>query len=220
MTEQGTSARAERADAAAARLPWSVCAAEDGDWLIFLDLARNRYRAVSLASAPEIAGVRSIGAPGARSDALVREGLVTSPSRNGESAAWRQSGDADWRDLLMTISAALWARRVVKQGALLEAFCRLSEVKARLGKAAPSPGAAVSAYARFAAARIWIPAAFVCLFDSLTLMRFLLASGVRADLVFGVRSRPFAAHCWVEADGEILDDGGEACHSFVEIVRV
>ncbi len=224
MIEQRTSARSRRADVAAVRLPWSVCAAADGDWLIFLDLARNRYRAIKLVTAPKILNVGNnegdFVVDDVHREALVREGLIASPSRQRQFKAGAGYNRPSWRDFIVTMDAALWARRIVKHGALLEAFSRLSEAKARVRGIAPNPETATLIHARFASARIWIPAAYVCLFDSLSLMRFLLANGVCADLVFGVRGRPFAAHCWVEACGEILDDGGEECRSFVEIVRV
>ncbi|MEQ1818599.1 MAG: lasso peptide biosynthesis B2 protein [Terricaulis sp.] len=128
--------------------------------------------------------------------------------------------EATFGDVCSLAFAALWARRVVRRGALLQAFGALSAAKARIVPDARSLDYARRVHARFVAARIWLPARYVCLFDSLCLMRVLLAQGVKADLVFGVRGRPFAAHCWVECESEILDEGGEACASFVEIVRV
>lgn len=226
MIDGRTSARVRRADEPAApmlRLPWSVCAVAHGDWLIFLDLARNRYQATTLDQAPELvsSGPNQIDLTReSRQHSLLREGLVSVVTREHQPAPHRRIDQVTWRDLFLTIAASIWASRIVRRGALLEAFYRLSERKARLGKSVPDLATAALNHSRFAAARIWFPAAYVCLFDSLALMRFLLARDVRADLVFGVRSRPFAAHCWVEVDGIILDDGGEACHSFAEIARV
>lgn len=227
MTNGQTSARIARADeptTPTVRLPWSVCAVAHGDWLIFLDLARNRYQATALSAVPEFTVCRAqdvaMIVPKSRRDTFAREGLVTAVTREHQPALRLHRDHVCWRDMLLMVGASIWARRIVKRGALLEAFHRLSARKAHLGKDALDLSTATLIHSRFAAARIWIPAAYVCLFDSLALMRFLLARGVRADLVFGVRSRPFAAHCWVEVDGIILDDGGEACHSFAEIVRV
>jgi hypothetical protein len=226
VTDGQTSARITRADGARApmvRLPWGVCAVAHGDWLIFLDLARNRYQAMALTEAPELVACAVnqavLIAEESRRHALLREGLVAVATREDQPVPGRHVDQVSWRDLLLAVAASMWARGIVKRGALLEAFHHLSERKARLGKRPPDFPTARLNHSRFAAARIWIPAAYVCLFDSLALMRFLLARGVRADLVFGVRSRPFAAHCWVEVDGVILDDGGEACHSFAEITR-
>lgn len=227
MTETATLAREERAsDLVPARLAPNVRAAVDGDWVIFLDLGRNRYRAVSLAAAPPIEGVpRSPGAgrpsPALR-QALEREGLLVASPCADRDALFSQASvstrQALIKDLWLAARAALWARRIVRQGALPEAFIWL--VRAKRNRALEvSLERASAVHARFAAARIWIPAPYVCLFDSLCLMRFLLAHGLGADLVFGVRARPFAAHCWVECEGAVLDDGGEACASFAEIAR-
>ncbi|HTX04332.1 MAG TPA: lasso peptide biosynthesis B2 protein [Steroidobacteraceae bacterium] len=42
-----------------------------------------------------------------------------------------------------------------------------------------------------------------CLLDSLTLLHFLGADGICPDWVFGVKTEPFDAHCWVQ-QGEVL----------------
>lgn len=228
MTESSTLAREQRAsDLVLARLAPNVRAAVDGDWIIFLDLGRNRYRAVSLAKAPPIEGVPRTSGTGKPSlslrRTLEREGLlVASPRADGSAVVSQTSAStrqASIKDLWLAACAALWARRIVRQGALLEAFTWLGGAKYNRALKV-SFACASGVYARFAAARIWIPAAYVCLFDSLCLMRFLLAHGLGADLVFGVRARPFAAHCWVECEGVVLDDGGETCASFAEIARV
>lgn len=230
MTERLASASIRHADADscspdnAARLCWGVRAAIDDDWLIFLDVARNRYRAIKYSAAPSIAGIGGPTAVNVDNEptwrALAREGLVSSPSRAQVAERPLAQSAATVGEVLSLALAALWARRIVRSGALLEAFGVLSGAKARLSSDSRDVSKALGAHARFAAARIWIPARYVCLFDSLCLMRVLLAQRVSADLVFGVRGRPFAAHCWVECEGEILDDGGEACSSFVEIVRI
>jgi len=45
-----------------------------------------------------------------------------------------------------------------------------------------------------------------CLSYSYFLARRLLLSGVNAQLVVGVRTRPFYSHAWVEVDGEVAND--------------
>ncbi len=45
-----------------------------------------------------------------------------------------------------------------------------------------------------------------CLLDSLTLLHFLAAEGVHPDWVFGVKTEPFDAHCWVQQDEVLLND--------------
>lgn len=226
MTEAATLARSTRASGPEiARLAPNVRAAVDGDWIIFFDIARNRYRAASRASAPPIEGLAASPQSPALSQslqaALERDGLLAPSHRHDASAMTERTLSApraSFKQVLIVARAALWARRVVRTGALLEAFAWLG--RAKCGRTLDtSLHHALGVHHCFTAARIWIPDPYVCLFDSLCLMRFLLAHGLKADLVFGVRARPFAAHCWVECDGIILDDGGEDCASFAEIAR-
>ena len=44
-----------------------------------------------------------------------------------------------------------------------------------------------------------------CLLDSLALLEFLAAHGVRAQWVIGVRVRPFAAHSWLQHQQWVLN---------------
>ncbi|MEZ5973113.1 MAG: lasso peptide biosynthesis B2 protein [Hyphomonadaceae bacterium] len=226
MTDGHASARVARADAPVAsklRLPWGVCAVAHGDWVIFLDLARNRYQAASLTQAAGLISVPAHEATGGSEQnwqGLAQAGLVSRATRSEQPTPYRSDVRLTWRDLALLARACIWAGRIVKRGAILEAFYHLRRRKAGLPNGVGDLAEARPVYSRFAAARIWFPASYVCLFDSLALSRFLIGQGVCSDLVFGVRSRPFSAHCWVEVDGVVLDDGGEDCHSFAEIARV
>lgn len=52
----------------------------------------------------------------------------------------------------------------------------------------------------------WAPRQEACLYRSFMLLRFLEEHGRDANWVFGVRTRPFEAHCWVQAGGVVLND--------------
>jgi hypothetical protein len=52
----------------------------------------------------------------------------------------------------------------------------------------------------------WIPGQGLCLWRAYVLRRFLRAGGLDADWVFGVRTCPFSAHCWLQAGDLLLDD--------------
>lgn len=67
----------------------------------------------------------------------------------------------------------------------------------------------------FRHARRYVPIETSCLLDSISLVRFLARRGLLSDLVFGVTHNPFAAHCWVQAEGFILNDtvGNVAAHT-------
>lgn len=59
---------------------------------------------------------------------------------------------------------------------------------------------------QFARARRYVPIEPICLLDSLALLRFLSRRGLSANIVFGVTSEPFAAHCWVQAGDMALNE--------------
>jgi hypothetical protein len=69
----------------------------------------------------------------------------------------------------------------------------------------------------------WIPYAPVpgkCLLRSFMLLRLLQRKGFQADWVFGVRTWPFAAHCWLQAGDTVLDDFAERLDLFEPILVV
>ncbi len=45
-----------------------------------------------------------------------------------------------------------------------------------------------------------------CLFQSLALLEFLAGYGIFPDWVFGVKMKPFVAHCWLQTHGVVLND--------------
>jgi len=45
-----------------------------------------------------------------------------------------------------------------------------------------------------------------CLFDSLTLSKFLFSYGIYPNVVFGVDTNPFAAHCWLQEGSIVIND--------------
>jgi hypothetical protein len=59
-----------------------------------------------------------------------------------------------------------------------------------------------------------------CLFDALSLHEFLSAYGVYARWVFGVQARPFAAHCWLQLDGVVLNDTVQHVRRYTPIMIV
>jgi hypothetical protein len=52
----------------------------------------------------------------------------------------------------------------------------------------------------------WVPFQGQCLYRAYTLRRYLRAADLDAHWVFGVRTWPFAAHCWLQVDDLLLDD--------------
>lgn len=59
-----------------------------------------------------------------------------------------------------------------------------------------------------------------CLYDSLALIEFLARYGIYPDWVFGVQTRPFAAHCWVQHDDMVCNDTVEHVTGYTPIMVV
>jgi hypothetical protein len=59
-----------------------------------------------------------------------------------------------------------------------------------------------------------------CLFDALSLSEFLAGYGVFPNWVFGVQSRPFAAHCWLQLGGVLLNDTIDRVKRYTPIMVV
>jgi hypothetical protein len=74
--------------------------------------------------------------------------------------------------------------------------------------------------AAFRAARRLVPIAPNCLTDSLALAAFMATRGISADLVFGVKLDPFAAHCWLQNRHAILNDGADGVTDFTPIMVI
>jgi Transglutaminase-like superfamily len=59
-----------------------------------------------------------------------------------------------------------------------------------------------------------------CLLDSLTLLHFLNAEGIHPDWVFGVKTEPFDAHCWVQLGEVLLNDIPDRVRQYSPILLV
>jgi hypothetical protein len=59
-----------------------------------------------------------------------------------------------------------------------------------------------------------------CLHDSLAVLEFLARHEIFPSWVFGVRARPFAAHCWVQHADVVFNDSVEHARSYTPIMVV
>jgi hypothetical protein len=95
--------------------------------------------------------------------------------------------------------------------------------KALLGSQAPPPDLQhvrklVEAFTRY---RIFLfSSKDECLYDSLALIEYLARHGVYPDWVFGVQTRPFYAHCWVQYGGVVFNDTVEHVSGYTPIMVV
>lgn len=205
-----------------------VRACVEGGEVIFLDLRRDRYWRVSKAAAPAIANVVAAGSAKA-APTLVGHSLIRPrENENGAGVAAQTYRKPRAALELSDVAASTLGMRLAFFWSCLAASLilrsrRLDALFALLGswkRRANEPTRAMSADASaFEALRPWWPAQRVCLFDSIALNFFLRARGHAPDLVVGVRTGPFAAHCWVEADGVVVGDTLEQCVAFTPIAR-
>lgn len=68
--------------------------------------------------------------------------------------------------------------------------------------------------------RPYYPRAYLCLFDSLALVRFLARFGVFPQWVYGVRLEPFGAHCWVQSGNVVVNDVVDNVGRYTPIMSV
>lgn len=66
----------------------------------------------------------------------------------------------------------------------------------------------------------WLPFQGVCLYRAFLLRRVLRWRGHRVRWVFGVRTWPFLAHCWLQAGDVVLDDAAERLVAFTPIMEL
>ncbi|HVS78353.1 MAG TPA: lasso peptide biosynthesis B2 protein [Steroidobacteraceae bacterium] len=59
-----------------------------------------------------------------------------------------------------------------------------------------------------------------CLLDSLTLLHFLGGEGIHPDWVFGVKTEPFDAHCWIQQGDTLLNDVPDRVRQYSPILVV
>lgn len=107
--------------------------------------------------------------------------------------------------------AEAWADALVFRKRALHQLVRPPRLHPRAGARA-----AVIA-ADFAAALPWAPANGACLQRAFQLRRRLARRGVATDWVFGVRTWPFAAHCWLQIEDRVIGDRLERVRAYTPI---
>lgn len=199
-----------------------VHACRSSDLIIFLDVGRDRYFATP-GDAWELDArqrtLRACNEGGLRWGAeLLAQGLVRETAAAVEVMPHRSSLNiVSLPKAPAYIAALLWAGAALDRRRGLRRA--IEELSKRRAHTPVDPLRARSEAALFASWRPLWPRAFVCLHDTLALAWFLSARQAHCEIVFGVQARPFAAHCWAEACGEILNDEAEYCAAFDVILR-
>lgn len=204
-----------------------------GDEAVFLDLRRDRYFRLT----GEVANLlwRLVSAPNepveySWSERLVRTGLLRPCSRPGSVSPTRATAierslveQSDHGALSLSLVPALALAVVQVRRRLGRGELRQLVVEHRSASRLDSPltdQAAERWAVKFLAARPLVPVRPSCLLDSLVLSRLLRRRGVAATLVFGVKLAPFAAHCWLERGGTILNDSIDNAAEFTPVLAL
>lgn len=208
-----------------------------GESNVFLDIIGDRYFCLQhrlnaaftdLLDGKEVdpLAAESLGASGILV-ASRSSGLAACCSLQPAAGDWRQGGKASVLGVSKVVAArALWTWRV-RNRSLAENIARLERRRSRTparppantGNTGNTPGTrqleqTIAAYE--CAAMFWSEHGR-CLPTSMALFDDLAAEGHYPRLVFGVRLRPFHAHCWVELGGHLVTDTAERVHQFVPI---
>jgi hypothetical protein len=207
-----------------AHLAWCVTSGQ----VVFLDIRGDRYSQLGsdLVAPFRQAVAGEAPAEGASADAVARlmaDGLlveigddeppVTPPARRRPKTSLLEAQDARAAWATLSMAPPTFAQVFKTRGRMRRfAFERLlGEVAAyKPLRAGPDPQKAARASVvalGFARWRPFVPVPPVCLLDSLALVDLLYREGLPVDLIFGVALHPFTAHCWVQCDDVVLNDG-------------
>lgn len=186
---------------------------------VFLDIVGDRYFLLSPAiNRAFLSWVDGSGLSDRQVSALEGAGVLTrddsrptsmtrvGPTPLGEAAAIL-SGPFD----IAALARALWMqrrteRRLYARG-LSTVLADLARLRTRSNCLRPHLCEEGSHILRaFEVARLLRPSARACLPRSIAVALCLARHRIYADVVLGVRINPFAAHCWAQARGEVLND--------------
>ncbi|WP_217352844.1 lasso peptide biosynthesis B2 protein [Sphingomonas sp. ID1715] len=208
-----------------------ACVADDR--VYFLDAGRDRYcKAGPSASQALIARNKAASTPdNASLTPLVEAGLLTfsddrrarlrlcthpSPSDDLHGVRDRRASPR-LTDIVDIAWLALLASRRLRRHGFADAL-RWAGVEAPVTGLRKS---AIDELARcvacFEGARTLLPTSPRCLLDSLILRRWCSARGIATAMVIGIRPLPFAAHCWVEHEGVVLNGSKDSVANFKPI---
>ena len=115
-------------------------------------------------------------------------------------------GDA--RTLIEVLATVSWTQVQLKTIGIKRTVERGLRSDSKLGIAATEGDQAklLAAAHDFLEARKLVPVGARCLLDSLAMAKFLKRRYMHVNVIVGVTSDPFSAHCWVQAGNMVLND--------------
>ena len=125
-------------------------------------------------------------------------------------------------DHARVLASLLWADYALRNRTLFEIVTGITSLRTSKCRTAPRPPLALAerTVERFLLSRPWYPRNYLCLFDSLALLRYLALNRIAANLIFGVREDPFAAHCWLQYGTVVINDHLDRARVYSPIMSV
>ncbi|MGD9968217.1 MAG: lasso peptide biosynthesis B2 protein [Hyphomonadaceae bacterium] len=189
--------------------------------IVILDVERDRYLRIDRDRSLALANVASDPAITSIAEVLGRKGLTRPPPERlplgapSLVASAHALSNLDLSKLPGVIGACLWASSALRQVEFSGLLCAVRRPR-RLEDA----GLMSHVVRDFLQWRPFFPKDYACMFEALALLRYLAQRGHWATWVFGVRGAPFAAHCWLERDGVVLNDEPDAVAAYARIMAV
>lgn len=210
-------------------LPWWVSYCRIGDLAIFLDVRRNRYRAMAWESAralidasassspePVTRRMRALGWLDDRPAPITPMTLPPSPAQELAPQVTAYGSKP------FLVTEALWALGSTRLRLAIRSLERnLAAVRRINRKAADEPPPLLTDIApvltAFRMAERYVLTNKTCLLRSLALQAALARRGMATSVVFGVKLQPFEAHCWLQHEDTLLNDTVERTGLFTPI---
>lgn len=197
-----------------------------GETAIFLDLVSDRY--FRLAPEQNASFASQLAGSVAGHDALVAAGLgafadaspITMPSL--PPTQWHRPDVVARPNPFRLLEAAICQRQMERRlksaglAAVLQVLHR--QLRAPLLVPVTNQVRAMQIVGVFEQTKLFRSAVDRCLPCSLALAQMLARAGYRAQVIVGVKLQPFAAHCWVQSGGIILNESPEEAARYTPIL--
>lgn len=197
-----------------ATIAWSKV----GERIIFLDIARDQFFCFDDHDNRQLATELESNCVGEwfQPKSLPRPSAWREPAR---TCADIEVG----RFRLNEVARALWLQRRVEAKLASASFAAVlgdlhSVLNARTGRHGKMTNTGRACVRGFEHARLVRTAVDRCLPRSVALALGLAARGIHAQLFIGVKTAPFAAHCWVQLGGDVLSDSVEEVRRYHPIL--
>ncbi|HKY82191.1 MAG TPA: lasso peptide biosynthesis B2 protein [Sphingobium sp.] len=196
---------------------------------IFLDLNADRY--FGLRPALDQAFCCLIDADSIddrHGDALLRAGIIVRSSIGDRPVPCPRNQPSDARILIekpraspthvaSALTRRLWWRARLRNLPFIRNIRTIEQRKLGVAQRAVPPHRLAHLDQAYRRAAMILSARDQCLATALSLASWLMALGIRPDLVLGVKLNPFQAHSWVEVDGMVIADDPDNIRPFSPI---